>query len=58
MTLPRRYLPSISQLSAFEAVCRLGSSAAAARELNLTQGAVSRLVQHLEGQLGQTLFRR
>ncbi|AOZ67977.1 LysR family transcriptional regulator [Rhodobacter xanthinilyticus] len=58
MTLPRRYLPSISQLSAFEAVCRLGSTAAAARELNLTQGAVSRLVQHLEGQLGQTLFRR
>lgn len=58
MSLPRRYIPSVSLLSAFEAVCRLGSTAAAARELNLTQGAVSRLVQNLEGQLGVTLFRR
>lgn len=58
MSLPRRYLPSISLLSAFEAVCRLGSTAAAARELSLTQGAVSRLVQSLEGQLGVQLFRR
>ncbi|MBD3786335.1 MAG: LysR family transcriptional regulator [Sphingomonadales bacterium] len=58
MTLPRRYLPSVSLLSAFEAVCRLGSTSAAARELDLTQGAVSRLVQNLEGQLGVTLFLR
>jgi len=58
MSLPRRYIPSVSLLSAFEAVCRLGSTAAAARELNLTQGAVSRLVQNLEGQLGVTLFTR
>ncbi|MFD2173029.1 LysR family transcriptional regulator [Rhodobacter lacus] len=58
MSLPRRYLPSISLLSAFEAVCRTGSTAAAARELSLTQGAVSRLVQTLEGQLGVQLFRR
>jgi LysR family glycine cleavage system transcriptional activator len=54
----RRYLPSISLLAAFEAVCRTGSTAAAARELSLTQGAVSRLVQHLEGQLDVQLFRR
>ena len=58
MSLPRRYIPSVSLLSAFEAVCRLGSTSAAARELNLTQGAVSRLVQNLEGQLGVTLFQR
>ena len=58
MTLPRRYIPSVSLLAAFEAVCRLGSTAAAARELSLTQGAVSRLVQNLEGQLGVQLFRR
>ena len=31
MSLPRRYIPSVSLLSAFEAVCRLGSTAAAAR---------------------------
>jgi DNA-binding transcriptional LysR family regulator len=58
MTLPRRYIPSVSLLSAFEAVCRTGSTAAAARELSLTQGAVSRLIQNLEGQLTVTLFRR
>lgn len=58
MSLPRRYIPSVSLLSAFEAVCRLGSTSAAARELSLTQGAVSRLVQNLEGQLGVELFRR
>ncbi len=58
MNLPRRYIPSVSLLAAFEAVCRLGSTAAAARELSLTQGAVSRLVQNLEGQLGVQLFRR
>ncbi|PTV95239.1 LysR family transcriptional regulator [Rhodobacter aestuarii] len=58
MSLPRRYTPSVSLLSAFEAVVRTGSTAAAARELSLTQGAVSRLVQNLEGQLGVQLFRR
>lgn len=54
----RRLLPSVSQLSAFEAVCRTGSTAEAARELALTQGAVSRLVQNLEGQLQVQLFLR
>lgn len=54
----RRLLPSMSLLRAFEAVCRTGSTAAAARELALTQGAVSRLVQRLEGQLEVVLFRR
>ncbi|MEI6099109.1 MAG: hypothetical protein WCS20_12605 [Alphaproteobacteria bacterium] len=35
--LPRRYLPS---LLALEALDRLGPASAAARELNLTQGAI------------------
>lgn len=55
---PRRFLPSIAALSALEALDRLGSATAAAEELNLTQGAVSRQVQALEAQLGQTLFVR
>jgi DNA-binding transcriptional LysR family regulator len=58
MSRPRRYLPSLSLLTAFEAVLRSGSTAAAARELDLTQGAVSRLVQNLETQIGQPLFVR
>jgi LysR family glycine cleavage system transcriptional activator len=55
---PRRFVPSISLLSAFEAVLRTGSISAAAREVNLTQSTVSRLVQSLEEQLGRPLFER
>ena len=58
MTRPRRFLPSVSLLMAFEAVLRTGSTAAAARELDLTQGAVSRLIQSLEAQLSHRLFDR
>lgn len=58
MAIARRYLPSLSLLTAFEAVVRTGSTAAAARELDLTQGTVSRLIQTLEAQLGATLFMR
>ena len=58
MAHPRRFLPSVSLLAASEAVCRPGSAAEAARELSLTQGTVSRLIQALEGQLGVSLFRR
>lgn len=58
MSRPRRFVPSISLLAAFEAVLRTGSTAAAARELDLTQGAVSRLIQNLEVQLGRPLFDR
>lgn len=58
MATPRRFLPSISLLSAFESVVRTGSTLAAARDLDLTQGAVSRLIQNLEAQLGVTLFLR
>ncbi|MFP4326788.1 MAG: LysR family transcriptional regulator [Paracoccaceae bacterium] len=58
MPWSRRYLPSISQLRAFEAVMRTGSTTAAAAELNMTQGAVSRHIQGLEAQLGTPLFLR
>lgn len=58
MALPRRLLPSVSLLTAFEAVVRTGSTLAAARDLDLTQSAVSRLIQSLEAQLGVQLFRR
>ncbi len=58
MPNPRRLIPSLSLLSAFEAVCRTGSTLAAARDLDLSQGAVSRLIQNLEGQLGVMLFLR
>lgn len=54
----RRYLPSIPSLLALEAVARLGTASAAAAELNLTQGAISRQLQALEGQMGVTLLVR
>lgn len=54
----RRFLPSLSQLLAFEAVMRSHSVTAAAEELSLTQSTVSRLVQSLEGQLEVELFLR
>jgi LysR family transcriptional regulator, glycine cleavage system transcriptional activator len=58
MVAPRRYLPPIHLLLAFEAVARIGSITAAARELDLTQGAVSRQIQNLEAHLGAALFVR
>lgn len=54
----RRFLPSIPSLLALESVDRLGSASAAASELNLTQGAISRQLQVLEGQLGVALLLR
>lgn len=56
--LPRRYLPPIPALMALEAVDRLGTASAAAAELNLTQGAISRALQGLEAQLGVPLILR
>lgn len=58
MMLPRRYLPPIPALLALEAVDRLGTASAAAAELALTQGAISRALQGLEGQLGVTVLTR
>lgn len=54
----RRFLPSLSLLAAFEAAARTGSVTIAARELDLTQSAVSRQIKALEKQLGVALFVR
>lgn len=55
---PRRFLPSVSLLAAFEAAARTGSITEAAAELSLTQSAVSRQIKALEDQLGFELFVR
>jgi LysR family glycine cleavage system transcriptional activator len=54
--LPR--LPALTALRAFEAAARLGSVTAAAEELAVTQGAISRQIRLLEADLQQPLFRR
>ena len=51
-------IPNMSALRAFEATTRLQSVSNAARELNVTDGAVSRAVRELEAQLGAPLFER
>lgn len=58
MQIPRRFLPSLPLLNAFEAAARTGSITAAARELDLTQSAVSRQIKTLEEQIGVELFHR
>lgn len=58
MSQQRRLVPSTSMLLAFEAAARAGSFTEAAAELSLTQGAISRQVRALEGQLGVELFTR
>lgn len=58
VSLSRKLLPSTSALAAFDSVARLGSFSAAADELSLTQGAISRQVSGLEEQLGIPLFDR
>src|ERR1700684_2743474 len=50
--------PPLSALRAFEAAVRHESMKDAAKELNLTDGAVSRAVRTLEADLGFTLFLR
>lgn len=49
-------LPPLGALRAFEAAARLGRMNAAAHELCVTPGAVSRQVRQLEEHLGITLF--
>lgn len=51
-------LPPLNALRAFEAAARLGSLGAAAGELHVTHGAVSRQVKLLEAELGVALFVR
>lgn len=53
-----RKLPSFQVLQCFEAAARQESYTRAARELSLTQGAVSRRIASLEAFLGVALFRR
>ena len=55
--MPSARLP-LNALRAFEATARLGSMSAAAAELGVTHGAVSRHVRVLEGQFGLPLLRR
>ena len=57
-TPPPTRLPSLDLLKGFEAAARLGSFTLAARELFVTQSAVSRQVQALEAQVGARLFER
>lgn len=52
------WLPSLKGLRAVESALRLGSFAAAAKELGVTQTAISRLVKDLERQFGRPLFQR
>jgi LysR family transcriptional regulator, glycine cleavage system transcriptional activator len=54
----RQKLPPLHALRIFEVAARAGSYSAAARELNLTHGAVSRQIAVLEDWLGQPLFVR
>lgn len=54
----RHKLPPLNALRVFEVAARAGSYSAAARELNLTHGAVSRHIAILEDWLGQPLFVR
>ncbi|GAA4413548.1 transcriptional regulator [Advenella faeciporci] len=51
-------IPSISALSAFEAAARHESFALAAKELSLTESAISRQISTLESNLGVRLFVR
>lgn len=54
----RHLLPSLNALVVFEAAGRLASFSAAARELGMTQAAVSYAIGRLEQQLGSALFLR
>ncbi|NDZ17345.1 LysR family transcriptional regulator [Variovorax sp. WS11] len=54
----RRKLPPLNALKAFEAAARLGGFTAAAEEMFVSPGAISRHVTNLEEFLGVTLFQR
>lgn len=53
-----RRLPHLNGIRAFDAAARRGSFAGAAAELNVSAGAVSRMVRVLEERLGVALFER
>ena len=54
----KRYIPTVTELEAFSACARLGTTTLAAEHLNLTQSAISRAVGSLEDRLGVALFHR
>jgi len=54
----RRVCPSLTELLAFEAAARHSSFTVAAKELHVTQGAISKQVRSLEHFLGVELFER
>lgn len=54
----RRKLPSSTSLQAFDAAARHGNFARAAKELSLTEGAISRQIARLESLLNCRLFDR
>jgi len=54
----RRKLPPLNALKAFEAAARSGGFTAAAEEMFVSPGAISRHVSNLEAFLGVTLFQR
>src|SRR5262249_19767059 len=56
--LPDRRLPSLDALRVFEASARHASFTKAAKELHITQTAVSHRIRNLETDLGIVLFRR
>ena len=51
-------LPPLKSLQAFEAAARIGSFTQAARELNVTQSAISHQIRNLESFFGVPLFTR
>jgi len=56
--LTNRRLPPLTALRAFDAAARTGSFTLAARELEVSQSAISHQVSHLEEFLGVKLFER
>lgn len=58
MQIPRRLLPAVHELHAFEAAARTESISKAADELGLTPSAVSRQIRALEEQIEVELFVR
>lgn len=58
MNLPRREIPSVAGLLAFEATARHLSFSRAAEELCLSQGAVSKRIRQLEQAVGVPLLAR
>lgn len=56
--VPRRHLPPLRLLSAFEAVVRTGGMQSAATQLNVTQPAISQALRSLEEHVGTRLLDR